>query len=47
MNDQCIARFWENYINKTVTYNITPKMARWYVRFEDACGGHCPPYGLQ
>lgn len=32
MNDQNIARFWENYINKTVTYNINPKVARWYVR---------------
>jgi len=32
MNDQNIARFWENYINNTVTYNINPKVTRWYVR---------------
>ncbi|MDZ7660848.1 integron integrase [Thiohalophilus sp.] len=32
MDNPSVSRFWDNYIEKTKTYNIKPKVARWYVR---------------
>jgi integron integrase len=32
MDNPSVSRFWDNYIYKTKTYNIKPKVARWYVR---------------
>ena len=32
MDNPSVSRFWDNYIEKTIAYNIKPKVARWYVR---------------
>jgi integron integrase len=36
MPDQSVPRFWDKYIAKTRAYNVTPKVARWYVRHAEA-----------
>jgi len=30
--DDAIARFWDKYIEKTVTYDVTERARRWYVK---------------
>ena len=32
MDKPSVSRFWDNYIQKTISYNVKPKAARWYVR---------------
>ena len=36
MNDESVPRFWDNYIYKTSSYNVKPKVARWYVRHAES-----------
>ena len=36
MNDESVSRFWDNYINKTKTYNVKSKVVRWYVRHAES-----------
>lgn len=36
MTDVSVSRFWDNYIEKTKTYNIKPTAVRWYVRHAES-----------
>ena len=36
MREQSVSRFWDNYIEKTKTYNIKPAAVRWYVRYAES-----------
>lgn len=35
MNDDSVARFWDKYIEKTISYGISGKVVRWYVRYAE------------
>jgi integron integrase len=43
MNDEKVARFWDNYIDKTCSYGVKHEVCRWYVkRCEEYIKAHAP-----
>jgi len=36
MHDRSVSRFWDNFIEKTISYKVNPKVVRWYVRHVEA-----------